>query len=238
MPLIDGHALPKGVPPHTYGGIDRLLGRIGGGGGSSSGGDPVRDSSAPLKLQPEPAIEEPPISLQMPTSSKYWRDESLAWSHHKGRAGVPPTDPSSHLKGRGVQAAAHEQYLRMQANVFTLVDENRALNGHVHALEAELEHARSAAADAEDRLLAAAEPSAGHDSSSYLYELGRGQADLEVGDDAAHTAQLAARAFARALAVDASDLPPPPRTLCFAVTAAAVDELSLPARCCRSISAR
>lgn len=124
-------SLPKGLQPHTLGNIDTLLARIPNGASDTLIATRLTPALASrpekLALAPSVPIEDAPIHL--PTSTKYWRDESLQWEHGKGRAGVPPTDPAFHFRGRGVRSAVHEQYLRMQANVFGLVDENRALNG-------------------------------------------------------------------------------------------------------------
>ena len=69
----------------------------------------------------------PPVLL--PAGSKHWQDAGVSWqaSQARCRAGVPPEGAHQSLQGVGVQQAVYDQYLRMQANVFELVDENRRL---------------------------------------------------------------------------------------------------------------
>ena len=86
MPVVDGVSLPKAVQPHSIGGMDMLLARIPDKGTSELFSSGLKKE--PLKLEPEPLAEEPPLSLQIPSSTKYWRDEHLAWAHHKGRGNI------------------------------------------------------------------------------------------------------------------------------------------------------
>ena len=57
--------------------------------------------------------------MQLPDPRrKLWQDASFEVERVRGRAGVPPNDPTRCLRGSRVANAVHEQCLRHQANMF------------------------------------------------------------------------------------------------------------------------
>ena len=77
------------------------------------------------------------VSVVLPPSSKHWHDQRFTWERHlsRERAGVPPKLQSQSLRGVNIPQVCQDQMLKMQANLFSLVEENRSLAAMVERLQ-------------------------------------------------------------------------------------------------------
>lgn len=161
----------KSVPPHTVR-VEALLARLGAervlhelDGASAASKKPPKElpaSAAASSAVDAAACNSPRVIkgsvVPLPTPQRTWADQEREWARVQGRAGVPPTDPFVHVLDKsGMHTQLHEQYLRMQSNVFALVDENRYLASTNTTLDIELRAARALAARLEEQQIIAHE---------------------------------------------------------------------------------